>query len=213
MDDLPSPPAGVIWAELSPVLAAGARAWLESTLRDGALLADPLRFRVAFAQVTRKLGAQLELVDLARLSLLAVGLGLRSREQQRALVETLFHTGEQREQQSVLRALPRLAEQPGLDPATFCPIAIEACRTNSVAVFSAIAHDNPYPAAHFPELHFNQLVLKALFLGVTVARIVGLEARKNTELVRMVRAYASERRAAGRAVPADVDNVIALCER
>ncbi len=208
MDPLPLVSLRALHAELAPQLEPGARAWLEGALRDRLLLADPLRLRVAFAQVARKLGSRGELVDLARLALLTAALAERTPEQALSLIETLYETGEQREQESVLRALARLPQAARLGS-----VAIEACRTNSVAVFSALACDNPYPAAHFPELHFNQMVLKALFLGVPVARIAGLDTRKNAELSRMVRAYASERRAAGRPVPADVDFVIALCER
>jgi hypothetical protein len=74
-------------------------------------------------------------------------------------------------------------------------------------VFEAIACDNPYPARFFPDLNFNQLVLKAFFTGVAVQRIVGLADRRNAELVRMAQAYASERLAAGRTVPPDLDSV------
>jgi hypothetical protein len=68
--------------------------------------------------------------------------------------------------------------------------------------------ENPYPAAHFPEPAFNQLVLKAYFIGVPVLRILGLDRRKTPELRRMAADYASERRAAGRSVPADIDLVM-----
>jgi hypothetical protein len=75
-------------------------------------------------------------------------------------------------------------------------------------VFRAIACDNPYPAAHFPEASFNQMVLKAVFVGAPVSRIVGLSRRATPELRRMAEDYASERRAAGRAVPEDVTLVL-----
>jgi hypothetical protein len=71
-------------------------------------------------------------------------------------------------------------------------------------VFEAIACENPYPAAHFPELNFNQMVLKALFTGVALERVIGLDGRVTPELARMANDYASERRAAGRSVPADI---------
>ena len=200
MNDLSSAFPHALWAALAPELAPAARGRLEPALKDRALLADP--------QAARKLGPDLQLLDRARLTLLAAALAARPPAEQVALVEGLYRTGEQREQQSVLRALFELP-----DGARFCALAIEACRTNSLTVFAAIASDNPYPAAHFPELHFNQLVLKAIFLGVSVERIVGLERRTNPELLRMAREYASERRAAGRPVPSDVDHVIALCER
>ena len=64
-----------------------------------------------------------------------------------------------------------------------------------------------YPGA-FPDANFNQLVLKAFFIGVAVARIAGLEQRKTAELRRMAEDYASERRAAARSVPPDLDLVL-----
>ena len=57
---------------------------------------------------------------------------------------------------------------------------------------------------YFPELNFNQMVLKALFIGSPLARLVGLEERITPELVRMAEDYAAERRAAGRSVPEDI---------
>jgi hypothetical protein len=48
------------------------------------------------------------------------------------------------------------------------------------------------------------MVLKTLFLGVALERILGLDRRKTAELARMAEDYASERKAAGRSVPADI---------
>jgi hypothetical protein len=90
-------------------------------------------------------------------------------------------------------------------PEQYLPIVIDACRTNIEPLFEAIACENPYPAAHFPERNFNQVVLKAMFNGIALARIVGLAGRRNAELARMATDYAAERTAAGRSVPADID--------
>lgn len=111
-----------------------------------------------------------------------------------------FELGDAREQQSFLRALPLWPEA-----AAFLPHAIDACRTNIIPVFEALACENPYPAEHFPERNFNQIVLKAMFNSIALSRIVGLAARRNQELSRMSRDFAAERTAAGRAVPADID--------
>ena len=86
----------------------------------------------------------------------------------------------------------------------YLPQVIDACRTNILPLFESIACENPYPAAFFPERNFNQLVLKAMFNNIALARIVGLPSRKNAELARMAADYAAERTAAGRAVPADI---------
>jgi hypothetical protein len=72
-----------------------------------------------------------------------------------------------------------------------------------LTVFEAIACDNAYPAKYFPDAAFFQMVLKALFVGAPLGKVVGLRERTTDELARMVDAYASERRAAGRPVPDD----------
>jgi hypothetical protein len=103
------------------------------------------------------------------------------------------------EQQSWLRGAPLLP-----NPAQYLPQVIDACRTNVLPVFTAVASGNPYPSRYFPERNFNQLVLKSLFNGVPLASIVGFERRRNHELARMAGDYAAERRAAGRTVPDDI---------
>ncbi|XYH99679.1 EboA domain-containing protein [Sorangium sp. So ce1128] len=115
------------------------------------------------------------------------------------LLGVCYQQGDGRERQALLRALPLLNEAE-----RFVSLAVDACRTNEVPVFEAIACENPYPAAYFPDLNFNQMVLKAMFMGVALARIVGLARRRSGELARMAEDFASERRAAGRSVPADI---------
>jgi len=110
-----------------------------------------------------------------------------------------YEHADAREQQSWLRAVGVLPE-----PERFLPLAIDACRTSVLPVFEAVACENPYPATYFPERNFNQLVLKALFNGVALARVVGLARRLNPELSRMANDYAAERRAAGRSIPDDI---------
>ena len=92
-------------------------------------------------------------------------------------------------------------------PERYLEVAIDACRSHVQSVFEDIACENAYPARHFPEHNFNQLVLKAFFTGVAVTRVQGLALRRSAELVRMAEAYASERRAAGRSVPPDLNVV------
>jgi hypothetical protein len=110
-----------------------------------------------------------------------------------------YEQGDAREQASWLRGV---ALMPG--PERFLPVVVDACRTNILTVFQAVACENPYPASFFPELNFNQLVLKAMFNGLALTRIVGLEVRANADLARMASDYADERRAAGRSVPTDL---------
>jgi len=120
-----------------------------------------------------------------------------------AFVRDLIRRGEVRERQAVLRVLAALP-----DAARFVDIAVDACRTNVQTVFEAIACDNAFPARYFADAALFQMVLKALFVGAPLARVHGLVGRTTPELVRMVEAYASERRAAGRPVPDDAKLVI-----
>ncbi len=84
---------------------------------------------------------------------------------------------------------PRLEAQAG-----------EGLRGNIRAVFEAIAHRNPFPREQFDEHRWNHMVLKALFVGSSLAPIQGLDERANPELARILCDYAHERWAAGRPV-------------
>jgi hypothetical protein len=113
--------------------------------------------------------------------------------------EDLWAHGDNRERQAVLKTLPLLPE-----PQRFESLAVEACRSNVLTVFQAIACENPYPSRYFSEPSWNQMVLKAAFTGTALDRILGLDTRCNPELARMAADFASERRAAGRPVPEDL---------
>lgn len=125
-----------------------------------------------------------------------------------AVITILYRTGGDREQQSVLRALPWLPE-----PKRFAELATEACRTNDVSVFAALCSDNPFPAEHLPDGAFFQMVMKAMFLGVSHARTLGLAGRITPELLRMLDDYENERRVAGRSVPDDVKRIRRVAQR
>jgi hypothetical protein len=137
--------------------------------------------------------------ELGRVALLVAAAAHWPEAQLEALVEECYRQGDGAERQAVLRALPLLPA-----PERFLEIAVDACRSHIQPLFEAIACENPYPARHFPELNFNQMVLKALFTGVALARILAFEGRVTRELSRMAADYASERRAAGRSVPPDI---------
>ena len=86
------------------------------------------------------------------------------------------------------------------DPPRHRARAAEGVRSNMVVVFEAVAHHNPYPAEELAEDAWNQMVLKALFVGAALDPIVGLDARANATLARMLGDYAHERWAASRPV-------------
>lgn len=186
--------------DLEGALSPEARAWLH-----GVALDDKVALLAAFSGAARKVGktpvgvgerGSWGMDEVARAALLV-------NAYPRVVPDELWARGDNRERQAVLKALPLLPE-----PERFAAIAIEACRSNVLTIFEAIACENPYPARHFPELQFNQMALKAAFNGVALARIVGLRERLNPELARMASDFAAERRAAGRSVPADLGLLI-----
>lgn len=78
--------------------------------------------------------------------------------------------------------------------------AAEGVRSNMKVVFEAVAHRNPYPSEQLGEDAWNQMVLKALFVGSALDPVIGLDERANPPLARMLCDYAHERWAAGRAL-------------
>lgn len=80
------------------------------------------------------------------------------------------------------------------------PRAREAVRSSMRPVFEAIAHRNPYPAAHFDTAAWNQMVVKTFFLDTPLWPVQGLERRANPALARMLVDLVHERWAAGRQV-------------
>jgi hypothetical protein len=199
------PPAGLDWLER----ATSSAAEIPGEGRRTALLNDfaaaPRRLgkgpvalsdeeRLAFLEPPICEGATVD--ELGRSALLAAA----PEGEQEDLAAECFRHGEIREKRAVLRTLSLLPQ-----PDRFCSLAIDACRSHVQPVFEAICCESRYPAAFFPDLAFRQMVLKALFVEVALDRIHGLRARIDPELVRMAQDYASERRAAGRPVPADID--------
>jgi len=110
-------------------------------------------------------------------------------------LETVQRDGELGEQIALLRGLALFPAPVGL-----MGIAGEGIRSAMQPVFEAVAHRNPYPAAHFSEPMWNQMVVKTLFIDSTLGPIQGLDERRNADLARMLVDYAHERWAASRSV-------------
>lgn len=138
----------------------------------------------------------------ARLALLLTFAQSHPPSEQHRLISDLFYRGDTAERCAILRCLPLLAE-----PLQYLLIATDSVRSHVEPVLEAIACENPYPARHFDDTAFNQLVMKVYFTGLDAKRIVGLQDRKNAELVRMATDFSAERKAAGRPVPSDLSLV------
>ncbi|MEM6472980.1 MAG: EboA domain-containing protein [Planctomycetota bacterium] len=121
------------------------------------------------------------------------------------LLERLYQTADVREKRLIILVLPLLRSGE-----RFLRVATEAARTNILPVFSALALGNPFPQEHFSESQWNQMVLKAIFVGCNIREIVGLHERHNSSLSETIFQYVSERHSARRSVP---PSVVELCER
>ncbi len=134
------------------------------------------------------------LPDTVRMRLL-LGYRAESSEKFVEVLDRLFATGEVHELIALYQGLPLYPDQP-----MHVARAGEGIRTNMGAVFQAVAHRNPYPCEQLPEGMWNQMILKCLFVGISLIPVVGLESRNNPALTGMLRDYAHERWAARREV-------------
>ncbi len=203
--------AGTLRAWLEQRLVGDARAWLFGAADALAAGAPARRFFLSFSAVPRRIGkAPLDLSgeELAQAEAARPGWNPRGwtvDDAGRALLvlarpdpDTLdktFASADLREAVALYQALPLLPE-----PERYAERCAEGVRTNMTAVFCAVAHKNPYAREQLDENAWNQMVLKALFVGVELAPIVGLDERANPTLMRMLCDYAHERWAAGRPV-------------
>lgn len=113
----------------------------------------------------------------------------------RARFIDLARTADPSEQVAYYRGLPLYPDPKGLEEQ-----AAEGVRSNIRAVFEAVAHRSPYPREQFAQHRWNHMVLKALFVGSTLAPIQGLDDFANEELALILCDYAHERWAANRPV-------------
>jgi len=134
-------------------------------------------------------------IDQVARTLLVLSLPQDTIETYLQVLEQVFNAADMGELVALYQALPLLPY-----PERHRQRAAEGLRSNVNAVFNAIAMRNPYPAAYFDEPAWNQMVLKALFVGSPLHLIHDLSRRANPELARMAIDYAQERCSASRTV-------------
>jgi hypothetical protein len=217
--------AGLLRSWLGRMLHTDAAQWLNAEIDRQRNAVDERRLGMALGLVGRRIGrAELSLSadDLAAAQVLhrrwrpdiwgtdeaaRVALLLATWTGDEAAfadrVDRLCATGELTEHVATLKGF---AVFPA--PASLLPRARAAVRSSMQPPFEAIACHNPYPADHFEEAVYNQMVVKCVFSGVPIETVVGLDERRNAELVRMMRDLVSERRAAGRLLPDAVHRFI-----
>jgi hypothetical protein len=217
---LAAPPLPALLAELGRRIQPAAAAWLD-TMIASAQQGEPAAVVNAFPGVGRRLGREplesrtalvavagdLEVPlrawrvdDAARVALLCAFAG-----DAEALARELYYTGDLRERCGALRALAVVGRR-----ALAHDAILDAARTSAVELFEAAIADNPYTSRVLPIEEFRKVVLKCAFVGVSIDRVLGLDARADAELTRMLLSYVSEREVAGRSVPPDIWPVVAL---
>ncbi|MET8539440.1 EboA domain-containing protein [Kitasatospora sp. NPDC004799] len=120
-------------------------------------------------------------------------------------VEKLYRHGDDAERRGVLRALPDLPDSVrrlGLE------LVADGLRTNDPRLVAAAM--GPFAARHLDQAQWRHGVLKCLFTGVPLAAVAELVARTDSELLRMARDLAAERRAAGREVDPDLRALLGM---
>lgn len=115
------------------------------------------------------------------------------------IIKMLLSTADYHEQISIYKSLIFLPNSE-----FFVDSAIDGLRSNIGEVFDSIALHNSYPRIYFEEAAWNQMVLKALFIGRPIKEIVGLDERTNSRLAKIAIDLAHERWAAGREVNPDL---------
>jgi hypothetical protein len=206
--------------ELGRRIPPAAREWLEVGLAAAAR-GERDRILAAFPAMGRRLGRELlgsrsalvrrdldvevplrgwRMDDAGRVALLCAFAG-----DAEALARELYFTGDLRERCGALRALALIGRTAGAIDAV-----LDAVRASAAELFEAALADNPYPSRFLPDDEYRHAVLKAAFVGVSIARLPGVETRADAELSRMLLSYVTEREVAGRSVPPDIWPVAAL---
>ncbi|GAA4837361.1 EboA domain-containing protein [Kitasatospora terrestris] len=176
---------------LDALRTASAHPWTVEAIRQ--VRADPGTITTLFPQAARRTGTGGDVVRAQLLQALTTDVP--------AVLGELYRHGDTAERLAVLRALP-LLDQGGLVGGAALPLVADALRTNDVRLVTAAV--GPYGARHLDQDAWRQAVLKCVFMGIPLDAVAGLARRTDAELVRMYAAFATERTAAQRPVPHDL---------
>jgi hypothetical protein len=201
-------------------------AWFRGAVRDAAHVGKERMLSVAIGLAPRRLGKadlSLRAAELAHADALRPGLDVSDwsiDQLARVALMAASHTGDDAVFASRFDGFCATAEINELialcrglpvypNAALIEPRAREAVRSGMKPVFEAVAHRNPYPRETFAEDAWNQMVVKAFFMGSTLWPIQGLDDRGNPHLARMLVGLAQERWAAQRPVSGEVWRCVA----
>lgn len=199
--------------------------WTEGAVR--LIAADPDRIAELFPAAGREVGRAplapdtdpLGLTagttdDVAREALVAALLRALPPEEAAAELADLYRYGDDAEQRGVLRGLGAAEASGSLatsaDPTAIADpvvtiglrLAADALRTNDPRLVAAAL--GPFAAARLDQHAWRHGVLKALFMGIPLDAVAGLDRRADAELARMAAGLIAERRAASRPITDDM---------
>ncbi len=185
-------------------------AWLDNAVSTLATSSDPINQLLDLSVVVKRqitsainsTEATLRYCDNSEIIRLLLLLSLFEQHPElhnKVTLKQYYQAGDCSEKAALLKGLSLLDPQ-----GEAVNLAVNAARCNSVDEFSALALFNDYPAEHFAELNFNQLVLKTLFIGLDISQISKLSSRLNSKLSNMCMSYAIEQALAERIPPASL---------
>ena len=116
-------------------------------------------------------------------------------------INQIILRGDESELLPLLQVLNSLKE-----PQQYRDGIINLCRSNSVALYSLISQDNPYPSLYFDDNSFFHLAIKTVFLELEFSKVIGCARRYTDVFGRMLKDFYQERSSAGRKLPCDVIN-------
>jgi hypothetical protein len=205
--------------------APAASTWLDAEIQRQQAGVDERKLIIALGMAGRKIGrADLSLSEDDRLEAAVLRAGWQPEfwgtdEAARAAILLATYTGDQDAFAARVDRLSATAEVTELIAylkafAVFPAArqlhdrAREGVRSAVKPVFEAIACHNPYPFDYFDQAAWNQMVMKAVFVGTSIKNIAGITERTNPDLREMLRDLISEREAAGRPTPAEVRDYV-----
>ncbi|MEV8372680.1 EboA domain-containing protein [Kribbella sp. NPDC056861] len=180
---------------LERLLPSNAQTWL-ATARQQPLATT---FPAAARKVGRERLTPAWTTDQATRALLLQGASA-------ADIIAVYRYGDAAEKLAVLHALSVADLADALQDQAL-PIIEDAIRTNDQRLVAAAL--GPYATQYLPQPAFRQAVLKCVFANIPLAVVDGLPQRVDQELIRMMSDFATERSAAGRDLPADLEAYLA----
>jgi len=171
--------------------------------QDAQLRLSAMASRKLTSEAIHKLPGIWNIAEVARVLLLQTYIdSIKNNNAQNYRYDAIWQAyliGDENEKTAYIKGLSML------DPkGELLDIALHTGRTNNVFLFSAIALHNAYPAKHYDNNAYVQLILKALFLGLNISHIPSLPQRLHSDLSNKCMDLVRERLTANRNPPISI---------